>query len=90
MFVKQLTQLNINRIAVFHQNDAYGKAGLDGVLRALKPLNLAPAATGVVERNSVDVSAAVKAIVAAKPEAIVQIGAYKACAAFIREAVATM
>jgi len=86
LIVKQLTSLNVTRIAVFHQNDAYGKAGLDGVTRALKPLNLAPAALGTVERNSVDVAAAVKNIVAAKPEAIVQIGAYKACAAFIREA----
>ena len=86
LIVKQLTQLNVKRIAVFHQNDAYGRAGLDGVVRALKPLNLAPAALGTVERNSVDVAKAVRDITASKPEAIVQIGAYKACAAFIREA----
>src|SRR6218665_2910861 len=53
LIVKQLTSLNVKRIAVFHQNDAYGKAGLDGVTRALKPLNLAPASLGTVERNSV-------------------------------------
>jgi branched-chain amino acid transport system substrate-binding protein len=84
--VKQVTSIGAKRIAVFHQNDAYGKAGLDGVLRALKPLNLEPAALGTVERNTVDVAAAVKTIVAAKPDAIVQISAYKSCAAFIREA----
>jgi branched-chain amino acid transport system substrate-binding protein len=39
-----------------------------------------------VERNSVAVASAVKTLVAAKPDAIVQIGAYKACAAFIRAA----
>jgi ABC-type branched-subunit amino acid transport system substrate-binding protein len=39
-----------------------------------------------VERNSVDVAAAVKAICPAKPDAVVQISAYKSCAAFIREA----
>lgn len=86
LIVKQLTSLNMKKIAVFHQNDAYGKAGLDGVTRALKPLNLTPAALGTVERNSVDVAKAVRDITAAHPEAIVQIGAYKACAAFIREA----
>lgn len=86
LIVKQLTQLNVKRIAVFHQNDAYGKAGLDGVTRALKPLNLTPASLGTVERNSVDVAGAVQSIMAGKPEAIVQIGAYKACAAFIRQA----
>ncbi len=84
--VKQVTSIGAKRVAVFHQNDAYGKAGLDGVLRALKPLNLEPAALGTVERNTIDVAAAVKTIVAAKPDAIVQISAYKSCAAFIREA----
>ena len=84
--VRQATSMGIKRIAVFHQNDSYGKAGLDGVLRSLKPLNLEPAGLGTVERNTVDVDAAVKAILAAKPEAIVQISAYKACAAFIRAA----
>ncbi len=84
--VKQVTSIGAKRIAVFHQNDSYGKAGLDGVLRALKPLNLEPAALGTVERNTVDVAAAVKTILAGKPDAIVQISAYKSCAAFIREA----
>jgi branched-chain amino acid transport system substrate-binding protein len=37
-----------------------------------------------VERNSTDVAQAVKDIMAARPEAIVQIGAYKACATFVR------
>jgi len=86
LIVKQLTSLNLNKIAVFYQNDAYGKAGLEGVTRALKPLNLAPVSTGTVERNTVAVSQAVKDIVASHPDAVVQIGAYKSCAAFIREA----
>jgi branched-chain amino acid transport system substrate-binding protein len=84
--VKQLTAVGMKRIAVFYQNDSYGKAGLDGVTRALKRLNLEPAGLGTVERNTVDVSAAVKSILAEKPDAIVQISAYKSCAAFIRAA----
>ena len=84
--VKQLLAIGLKRIAVFHQNDSYGKAGLDGVVRALKPANLEPAALGTVERNTVDVTAAVKSIIAGRPDAIVQISAYKSCAAFIREA----
>ena len=44
--VKQITAVGIKRIAVFHQNDSYGKAGLDGVMRALKPLGLEPAGAG--------------------------------------------
>lgn len=86
LIVKQLTSLGLKKIAVFYQNDAYGKAGLEGVVRALKPLNLAPVATGTVERNTVAVDKAVQEIAAAKPDAVVQISAYKSCAAFIREA----
>ena len=86
LIVKQLTSLGIQKIAVFHQNDAYGQAGLAGVLHAMKPIGLSPVAIGTVERNSVDVAKAVKDIMAAKPAAVVQVGAYKACAAFIREA----
>ncbi|RYF43303.1 MAG: ABC transporter permease, partial [Comamonadaceae bacterium] len=86
LIVKQLTSLGLKKIAVFHQNDAYGKAGLDGVVLALGALNMKPVALATVERNSVDVAGAVKTLVAAAPDAIVQIGAYKACAAFIRAA----
>jgi ABC-type branched-subunit amino acid transport system substrate-binding protein len=84
--VKQLTSVSLNRIGVFYQNDAYGKAGLEGVTRALKPLALAPVGLGTVERNTVAVDAAVKSILEKKPDAIVQISAYASCAAFIKAA----
>lgn len=86
LIVKQLTQLGLNKIGVFHQNDAYGKAGLDGVQQALLARKLAPHGVATVERNSVNVAAAVKTLVTAAPEAIVLVSAYKSCAAFIREA----
>ena len=86
LIVKQLTSLGVQKIAVFYQNDAYGKAGLDGVELALQSRNMKTVAQATVERNSVSVAPAVKTLVAAKPDAIVQIGAYKACAAFIRQA----
>jgi branched-chain amino acid transport system substrate-binding protein len=86
LIVKQLTSLGLQKVAVFYQNDAYGKAGLDGVQLALGAQNMKPVAQATVERNSVEVAAAVKTLVAAQPDGIVQIGAYKACAAFIRAA----
>lgn len=86
LIVRQLTALGLKKIAVFYQNDAYGKAGLEGVTRALKAQDLAPVALGTVERNTVNVAQAVKDIAAKMPDAVVQIGAYKSCAAFIREA----
>jgi branched-chain amino acid transport system substrate-binding protein len=86
LIVKQLTTLGLTKVAVFYQDDAYGKAGLEGVKRALKPMNLEPIALGTVERNTVDVTQSLKAILPKSPDAVVQISAYKSCAAFIREA----
>ncbi len=84
--VRQASAVGIKKFSVFYQNDAYGKAGLEGVDRALKALNLPMTSLGTVERNSVDVKKAVDDILAKQPESIVQISAYKSCAAFIREA----
>ena len=84
--VNQLYAVGMKNIAVFYQNDAYGQAGLAGVNRALAAVNSKPVALATVERNSVDVANAVKTIGAARPEAVVQISAYKSCAAYIREA----
>ncbi|MDE2296857.1 MAG: ABC transporter substrate-binding protein [Burkholderiales bacterium] len=86
LIVNQLTSLGLTKIAVFYQNDAYGKAGLEGVMRALKARKLAPVALGTVERNTVDVAQAVKDIAPKMPNAVVQISAYTSCAAFIRAA----
>ena len=46
--VQHLTSLGLQKIAVFYQNDAYGKTGLDGVQRALARRNLKPVATATV------------------------------------------
>ncbi len=84
--VRQITSTGIKKIGVFYQNDAYGKTGLEGVTRALSAMTMEPVALGTVERNTIDVAQAVKDILAQKPEAIVQIGAYKAVATFVRQA----
>jgi len=86
LIVRQLTALGQDKIAVFYQNDSYGKAGLEGVTRALARRQLKAVAASTVERNTVDVAQAVADIVPAAPHAVVQISAYKSCAAFIREA----
>jgi ABC-type branched-subunit amino acid transport system substrate-binding protein len=84
--VQHLTTLGAKKIAVFYQNDAYGKAGLEGVIRALAKRQLKPVVTATVERNSVDVAQSLETILKSEPEAIVQISAYKSCAAFIKQA----
>jgi len=82
--VNQLVSLGLKNIAVFYQNDGFGKSGLDGVTSALKKHNLAPTAAATVERNSLDVNAAVEAIAKAKPQAVVMVTLYKPTAAFVK------
>ena len=82
--VEEHASLGVQSVAVFYQNDAYGKAGLTGVERAMEKRKMKIVATGTVERNSVDVAAAVKTIHAARPDLVIMISAYKSCAAFIR------
>ncbi len=83
--VNLIAKLDMKRIAVFYQNDSYGKAGLAGVEKAMTARGMKILTTGTVERNSVDVAAAVKEIAAKDPQAVVMISAYKSCAAFIKE-----
>ncbi len=82
--VNQLVSLGLKNIAVFYQNDGFGKSGLDGVTVALKKHNLAPTVAATVERNSVDVAAAVEAIAKGKPQAVVMVTLYKPTAAFVK------
>ena len=84
--VEQLTSLGVRNIAVFYQDDAYGKAGLAGVERALGRRNLKVSATATVERNTVKVEAAVKEMMSRQPDAIVMVSAYKSVAAFVKGA----
>lgn len=83
--VRQLTSLGVNRIAVFYQNDGFGKSGLDGVTASLKKSNLTPVAVASVERNSLEVAPAVQAIAKANPQAIVMVTLYKPTAEFVRQ-----
>lgn len=82
-FVKDL---GLSKIAVFYQNDAYGMAGLQGTVKALKENNLTITAKATYERNTVEVEEAVNTLREAKPDAIVMIGAYAPCAEFIKKA----
>jgi branched-chain amino acid transport system substrate-binding protein len=82
--IRQATTVGIKKFAVFYQDNDVGQAGLDDVVRALTPLNLKPLATAKAEANSTDVGPALKIILAANPEAIIQIGTFKSSATFVR------
>lgn len=84
--VQHLSTVGITKIAVFYQNDSYGKAGLEGVTRALDKRKLKAVGNMTVERNSVDVTAALNELIKTSPEAVIQISAYKSSAALIKQA----
>jgi branched-chain amino acid transport system substrate-binding protein len=85
--VHQLVDLlGKKHIAVFYQADSYGQAGRDGVAKALEKRGLRVQVGSSYERNTTQVQQAVRDIVKAKPDAVIMVGAYKACAAFIQEA----
>jgi len=82
--INQFNSFGLKRIAVFYQNDGFGKEGLAGVEAAMKARNLALVAKGSVERNSNDVSNAVKSIAAVNPEAVVIVGQFNAAGEFVK------
>lgn len=83
--VERLTKdLAITKIGIFYQDDTYGRAGLAGVQKALAKRSMAMAGEGTYERNTVAVKGGLVAIRKAAPEAVIMIGAYKPCAAFIQ------
>lgn len=73
------------KIAVFYQNDSYGRAGYDGVRHALERRKLEVIGLGIVDRNTIDVEDAVKSIASSKPNAVILVSDYKSSAAFVRE-----
>ena len=76
--------LGVSRIAIFYQDDSYGRAGLGGVKTALDRRNMELVAEGTYRRNTTAVKRAVLAIRKGNPEAVIMIGAYKPCAEFIK------
>lgn len=83
--VNQVVLSGNKNIAVLYQNDSYGQAGLKGTEIAMAKRGLRISALGTVERNTVKVEEAVKAINAAKPDAVVMISQYTSIAEFVRQ-----
>jgi ABC-type branched-subunit amino acid transport system substrate-binding protein len=82
--VEQVVSTGGRRISVFYQDDAYGEAGRKGTELALERRKMKIHSTGTVQRNTVAVDAAAKAIHASQPDAVVMVSAYTSIAAFVR------
>ncbi|MBF0313433.1 MAG: ABC transporter substrate-binding protein [Oligoflexia bacterium] len=79
-----VNDLGIKEIGIFMQNDGYGAAGHDGVVRALKKIDLKQVGVGKYKRNTLEVQEGLDELKRSQAKAVIMIGAYKACAAFMK------
>ena len=87
--VDHLVGVGRKRIAVFYQADAYGRSGWNGVRLTLAKYGLKIAAEATYKRGtkySESLKRQVEILMRSGADAVISIGAYAACAAFIRDA----
>ena len=82
--VQQVTTLGMKRIAVMYQDDGFGKAGLEGVQKALAKRQLELAALAAYDRNTDQVDDAVAKIMQSDAQAVIMIAVNKPSSAFIK------
>ena len=87
--VDHFIRLGRTKLAIFYQADAYGRGGWEGVRNALERHGLRIQGEATYRRGT-EFSASLKQQVdilkTTGPDAIISIGSYAACAAFIRDA----
>jgi branched-chain amino acid transport system substrate-binding protein len=81
-----IKDLDLKKIAVFYQYDAYGFDGLKGTELALKNYGLTPVATGSYIRGTLNIEEGLTKIINSGAEAVVMIGTYEPCTKFIKSA----
>jgi branched-chain amino acid transport system substrate-binding protein len=87
--VDHFVQQGLKKFAVFYQIDAYGRSGWEGVRKALGTHGLQMVGESTYRRGleySEDLSGQVDILRRAGAEAVISVGSYAACAAFIRDA----
>ena len=76
--------LDKKRIAIFYQNDSFGRAGRAGVVRALERRGETLASEGRYVRNSDAVKLGVLDVMKGRPDAVIMVGAYDPLAKFVQ------
>lgn len=87
--VEQLAAIGLRRIAVFYQADSYGRSGWAGVRSAVASHDaemVAEASYRRGDRLEDDYGEQVAILRVGRPDAVIAIGAYAACAGFVRDA----
>lgn len=87
--VKNFLAIKLEKIGVFYQIDSYGRSGWDGVRRAMAEKDLSITAEATYKRGArfdESMQRQVKLLRDKNVDAVICIGAYEACAAFVRDA----
>ena len=84
MIARLTEDLGVTRVAVFYQDDSFGKDGLGGMRMGLERRGQEPIGSWHYERSSGAVRRASSEIVEANPEAVVMIGKQEAVATAIK------
>jgi branched-chain amino acid transport system substrate-binding protein len=87
--VNNFVRIGRKRIAVFYQADAYGRSGWSGVKSTLNKYGLKIIGEATYRRGAKyaeSMKQQVQVLKESKADAVISIGAYAACAAFIRDA----
>jgi ABC-type branched-subunit amino acid transport system substrate-binding protein len=79
------TKLHYKKIAVIHPDDAFGNAVLEGVKVALKAHDAEPSAVASYPRQTQDVDAAIEAVRATAPDAVVVVGPSNTVAPILKQ-----
>ena len=83
--VEQLTRRGLTKIALFYQNDAYGRAGLAGLERALRARKSNILIFGSTDRNSTNVASSARTIAKSGAQAVLISAGANTASAFIKE-----
>jgi ABC-type branched-subunit amino acid transport system substrate-binding protein len=83
--VEQLTRRGLTKVALFYQNDAYGRAGLAGLEQALRQRKSNILIFGSTDRNSINVSSSAQTIAKSGAQAVIISAGANTAGAFIKE-----
>ncbi|GLC98068.1 lipoprotein [Cupriavidus sp. TA19] len=87
--LRQIQTTGLKRVAVVYNDDAYGKAELEELERALKSAadsGVQLVAREAVVRNTMEIGDAMQGVLKASPDTVVMISAYRTAGAFVKEA----
>ncbi|UUY10360.1 ABC transporter substrate-binding protein [Pseudomonas sp. J452] len=86
MVERMTADLGITNVALLMQDDSFGETVKSGLVGALSKRALRIQAEARIQRNSLEVAAAVESLRRAEPDAIFFVGTYKQLAAAIKQA----